>query len=168
MTQYTREFTSAMVKDVQFSWAHLGKPTSPFGTEIYDIRVEVPNKRAKELEAFGKVTEIKDKEGKLTGWSGVNIKKKAVKADGTPAAKVKVVDANKNAIDPDSVGNGSKGNVIVSQTPYQIKLPNGKVTKEGIQTILMAVQVTDLKVYENKSVIDMFDIEGDGSVDDAF
>lgn len=165
---FNREYTSVMAKDVQFSWAHLDQPTAPFGTEIYDIRVEVPTKRAAEIEAFGKVTELKDKEGKLTGFSGVNIKKKALKSDGTPAAKVRVVDSMKNPIDPSVIGNGSKGNVIVSQTPYQIKLPNGKVTKEGIQTILMAVQITDLVKYESKSVIDMFDIEGSETADDSF
>ena len=164
MAQAQREFTSVLIKDVTFAWAHLDKPVSPFGTEIYDIRIEVPKKREKELTALniGKVVALKDKDGNLTGNVGVNLKKKAFKKDGEPAAKVRVVDGSKNPIDPSVLGNGSKGNVIVSQSPYEIKAPNGKVTKSGIQTLLSAVQVTELVRYEPKSgIVDMFDDEGE-------
>jgi len=63
------------------------------------------------------------------------------------------------------IGNGSIGNVMVYCSPYEIKLPNGKISKSGISTMLVAVQVTDLVRYERKSenFVD-FDVEG-ASVD---
>jgi hypothetical protein len=153
--------TNAIIKDVVLYWVHLGTPVSPFGTDIYDLQVQVPKKRAKELEGFGPLKDAVDKEGKKTGFVSLNLKKKAFKADGSPAAKVRVVDGNKKVIeDVDSIGNGSVGNVIVMQKPYEIKAPNGKVTKSGISTTLSAVQVTKLVKYESKGALDMFESEG--------
>jgi hypothetical protein len=94
---------------------------------------------------------VKDKDGKDTGKVSINLKKKALKKDGTDAAKVRVVDTKKNPIDPKTIGNGSKGNVMLFLQEYQIKAPNGKVTKEGTSVMLVAVQVTDLVKYEPKS-----------------
>jgi len=40
---------------------------------------------------------------------------------------------------------------MVMQKPYEIKAPNGKVTKSGISNMLTAVQVTTLIKYVPKS-----------------
>ena len=154
-----------ILSNVELHWCKLDKPVSPFGTEQYEISVQVPKKRASELEAYGKVKAVKDKDGKDTGKVSINLKKKALKKDGTDAAKVRVVDTKKNPIDPKTIGNGSKGNVMLFLQDYQIKAPNGKVTKEGTSVMLVAVQVTDLVRYERKSenFVD-FDVEG-ASVD---
>ena len=46
------------------------------------------------------------------------------------------------------------------QRPYEIKAPNGKVTKSGISTVLSAVQITDLIKYEPKGGMDFDAIDG--------
>jgi len=152
----TVEGTNVIIRDVKLYWAKLDKPTDPFGTLQWELTIQVPKKRESEIASFGKVKEGFDK-----GTVAVALKKKALKADGTEAAKVGVVDANKQPFDSKLIGNGSKGNIIVFQRPYEIKAPNGKVTKSGTSTMLTKVQVTDLVKYERKSdnFVD-FDEEG--------
>jgi hypothetical protein len=158
----TNEATNAIISNVTLMWVHLDKPVSPFGTEQYDLMIQVPKKREKEIAVYGKTKDVL-KDGKPTGMVSLNLKKKAFKADGTPAAKVKVVDAQKNEIaNPSIVGNGSEGNIKVMLRPYQIKGPNGKVTKSGTQVMLSAVQVTKLVKYEPSGGAYDFDaVDGD-------
>jgi hypothetical protein len=156
----TNETTNSIIKDVQVYWVKIAEAVSPFGVPQYECTIQVPKKRIKELEAFGKV-----KDGFDAGTVKVSLKKKALKADGTDAAKVRCVDAFKNPLDPKTIGNGSTGNIMVMQRPYQIKLPNGKISKEGITTALSAIQITKLIKYEakNDNFVD-FDSEEGSSV----
>jgi hypothetical protein len=168
MTQANNnEGRNEIIKNVELNWAKLdpAKPVSPFGTDQWEISLAVPKKRAAELEVFGKVKAVKDKDGKDTGKVSINLKKKAEKKDGTPAAPVRVVDSNKQPLDPKSIGNGSTGNVMVFLKDYQIKTPKGVVTKEGTSVMLTAVQVTDLVKYEPKSgnFVDFDDEDGDST-----
>ena len=139
--------TNVMVKEVKLYWAKLDKPVSPFGTDQWELSIQAPKSREAELAKLGKV-----KAGFEPNTVAVQLKKKAVKKDGSEAAKVRVVDSSKNPIDSKTIGNGSVGNVIVFQQDYQIKSPNGKVTKEGTSTMLTAVQVVELIKYEPKNV----------------
>ena len=83
----------------------------------------------------------------------VALKRKAVKADGSPMDPVRVVDANKAPImDRRSIGNGSVGNVIVWQAPYEVQ------GRKGISNSLTAVQITTLEVYSGGSNNVDFDI----------
>jgi hypothetical protein len=154
----TTENKNVIITNVTLNWAKLDKPVSPFGVDQYELQIQGPLKRMKEFSQFGKVKDTGD------GFVSVNLKKKAEKRDGSAAAKVRVVDANKKPLDPSTIGNGSKGNVIVLQNDYEIKGPNGKVTKSGTSTMLTAVQVTELKIYERKNMVD-FDNVGDEGVD---
>ena len=158
MTQANNS-SNVIIKDVSLFWAKLDKPVSPFGVDQYELQIQGDKKREKEFSQFGKVKPVEG--GKIS----VNLKKKAFKKDGTDAVKVRVVDAGKKELDPKLIGNGSTGNVMVYCSPYEIKLPNGKISKSGISTMLVAVQVTDLVRYERKSdnFVD-FDVEG-ASVD---
>lgn len=153
------EGSNVIIRDVKLYWAKLDKPVDPFGTLQWELTVQVPKKREAEIASLGKV-----KEGFEKGTVAVALKKKALKADGTEAAKVGVVDANKQPLDSKLIGNGSTGNIIVFQRPYEIKAPNGKVTKSGTTTMLIKVQVTNLVKYERKSdnFVD-FDDEGEMS-----
>jgi len=155
--------TNSIIKDVQIYWVKLAEPVSPFGVPQYECTIQVPKKRIKELESFGKV-----KDGFDAGTVKVSMKKKAVKADGSDAAKVRCVDAFKNPLDSKTIGNGSTGNIMVMQRPYQIKLPNGKISKEGVSTALSAIQVTKLIKYEpkNDNFVD-FDSEEGSTVSDS-
>jgi len=149
---------NTLVRDVKLYWAKLDKPVDPFGTLQWELTIQVPKKRESEISSFGKVKEGFDK-----GTVAVALKKKANKADGTAAAKVQVVDINKEPFDSKLIGNGSTGNIIVFQRPYEIKAPNGKVTKSGTSTMLTKVQVTTLVEYERKSssFVDFDDTESD-------
>ena len=160
-TTANNEVRNVILKGVSLYWAKLNpeKPVSPFGTEQWEITVQTDKKRSKELEAFGKVKDGFDK-----GTVAINLKKKALKKDGSPAAPVRVVDGMKQPLDPKVIGNGSVGNVMLMLKDYEIKAPNGKVTKSGTTVTLTAIQVTELVKYEpkNSNFVD-FDEEGSGS-----
>jgi hypothetical protein len=162
MTQAsTNQGQNEIIRDVELHWCKLDKPVDPFGTLQWEISIQVPKKREAELAKYGKTKPVKNKDGKETGNVSLNLKKKALKADGTDAAKVGVVDIHKQPMDSKLIGNGSKGNVMVFCKPYEIKAPNGKVTKSGTSVMLTKIQVTDLVKYEPKSdnFVD-FDDEG--------
>ena len=100
-------------------------------------------KRRAELEQFGKVKEQDD------GTVSLNLRKNAVKADGSAARPISVVDEAGDEVAPMSLGNGSTGNVMVMARDYEIKNPKtGKVTKSGTSLMLNKVQVIDHVVYE--------------------
>jgi len=156
MTQATNnDQTTVIIKNLELNWVKLDKPVDNYSGDklIYDIQVAVPEARQDELEAIRKVR-IKD--GKAT----INLSKNAFLKDGEPAAKVRVVDANKQPIDPRTIGNGSIGNVMLLQRPYEIKHPKtGKVTKSGITSMLVAVQVTKLIKYTPTAKVDFDSVD---------
>jgi len=167
--QDNNESTTLILKDVTLMWVHLSKPVEPFGEPVYDLRADVPKKRKTEISAYGKPKDVMV-DGALNGMVSVNFKKKALMKDGSPSKKVRVVDQFKNPLTDAqiaSIGNGSKGNILCIQKPYEIKGPNGKVTKSGITTMLIAVQVTELKEYVATGGID-FDSAMDTGSDDGF
>jgi hypothetical protein len=106
--------TSTVIRNVNFYYAKLDKPVSPFGTEIYDMQIRFPKERIEEMSVYGKVREVED------GNFAINLTRKAMnsKKQKTP---VRVVDTDKNPI-KDLIGNGSSGNVIVYSTigKYQV------------------------------------------------
>jgi len=150
MTQTTNQSTTTILKNVELNWVKLSEPVDNYtgDKKIYEIQVSVPESREAELSDIRK-TRVKD--GKAT----INLSKNAFLKDGQDAAKVRVVDSNKLPLDPKIIGNGSLGNVMIMQSPYEIKHPKtGKVTKSGISSMLVAVQVTKLIKYEPKPRID--------------
>jgi len=149
--------TNAMIKNVTFNWVKLDTPVENYSADklIYDVQVSVPESRKAELEVFRKVRPMGN------GMVGINLHKNAFKRDGSESQKVRVVDANKMPLDPKIVGNGSTGNAIVMQSPYELKNPKtGKVTKSGTSTMLIAIQVIKLIKYEPKNSMDFDDEEG--------
>jgi len=155
---------NAIIKNVEFYWAKLGTPVvNQFsGDTQWELQIRVPASRKADIENLGTLKHpVRDGvEDKKVVY--VNLRKKAVKVDGTPAKTVRVVDAQKNEFDGSSIGNGSKGHVIVMRKPYEIKnAKTGKVTKTGISTALSAIQVTHLVEYKgsNNKITDMFDLE---------
>jgi hypothetical protein len=82
----------------------------------------------------------------------VNLKKSSIKKDGTPAAPVKIVDGDLNEIDPNTIGNGSVGNIRIFQYDYPKKEGGGT----GIATILMAIQITKHIEFERRPREDEF------------
>ena len=155
---------NVILKNINLFWVKLAKPVDNYAGDgqQWEVQARVPAKRKAELEVYGKVKEQDD------GTVSINFRKKSEKADGSPAAKVRCVDSDKEPMDPKIIGNGSVGNIILMLKDYEIKHPKtGKVTKSGTSTMLTAVQVTKLKEYERKDsgkdssgFVD-FDIESD-------
>jgi hypothetical protein len=83
---------------------------------------------------------IPDEEGEKPYWKTV-LRKRSIKRDGSPAEPVEILDGHLNNIDPNTIGNGSVGNLRI----YQYEYPKGEGT--GIATMLMGIQVTTHKLY---------------------
>lgn len=73
----------------------------------------------------------------------LNLRKKSIKLDKTPAGPVVVVDGQMNPMDPNTIGNGSVANVRVFQ--YEFTRGDGS---RGIAAVLMGIQVTKYIKYE--------------------
>jgi hypothetical protein len=150
------ETRNLILKQVQLWWPKLTRPTAPFGEDIYDLQLRVPAKRKAELEAIGKTRTVDDAPGMVV----LNVRKKALKSDGSPSRKPIVVNGHRDPLDPDTIGNGSVGNVRLRLNDYQIVHPKtGKVTKEGTKAVLEAVQVTKHIVFVSQGGGDMNDFE---------
>ena len=141
-----------MIANVELNWARLdaSSPVSPFGAPQWELQIATTDKAvADDLKANH--LNVKERDGKFV----VSLKRKAVKADGSPMDPVRVVDAAKMPIENTrSIGNGSVGNVIVWQAPFEVQ------GRKGISNSLTAVQVTTLEVYSGSSNNVDFDIVG--------
>lgn len=126
------------------------KPVSPFGTLQWEVQIEVPENRADEISEMGKLRTLDN------GNVAVNIKRKALKHDGSANFPVALVDAKKQPIEVyTNIGNGSTGNVKVYRNEYDV------AGRQGISTSLSAIQITNLIEYTGS--VD-FDIEADDAV----
>ena len=138
-----------LISNVILNWARLDQPVSPFGAPQWELQLELTAEQAAELKSNH--FNVKEKDGKFT----VSLKRKAVKADGSPMDPVRVVGADKMPMENrGSIGNGSKGNVIVWQAPYST------MGRSGIANSLTAVQVVDLVEYSGSNGGVDFDIVG--------
>ena len=137
-----------LISDVELNWARLDTPTNPFGTEIYELQIATSD-AAVAAQWTADFLNVKERDGQFV----VSLKRNAKKRDGSDNGKVRVVGADKMPLSA-TIGNGSKGNVIVWQYPYSA--PGGR---SGISGSLTAVQVTDLVEY-NSGAVD-FDVVAD-------
>jgi len=142
-TTMTTSNKTSIIRNVNFYYAKLDKPVSPFGTEIFDLQVRFPKERIQEMSAYGKVREVED------GNFAINITRKAKNAKGQKTP-VRIVDTNKAPI-KDLIGNESEGNIIVYQYDWNVS------GRSGTKTILIAIQVTNLIKYVPQTEVD-FDI----------
>ena len=145
-----------MLSNVEINWAKLDKPVNPFGQEQYELQIATTEAAVADQWKADHLS-VKEKDGKFT----VSLKRKAHKASGDSNGMVRVVDANKAAIDTSVVriGNGSVGNVIVWQAPYDV------AGRSGIASSLTAVQITDLVEFNGGGVD--FDIVAGGTDEPA-
>lgn len=86
-----------------------------------------------------------DEEGPIEYWRA-NLRKRSIKADGSDAPPPEVVDGDLNAIDPNTIGNGSIGNIRIYNYDYRDK----ETGQSGTAAILMGVQLTTHIVYTPK------------------
>lgn len=85
----------------------------------------------------------------------VNLRKKSIKNNKEAASPVRVLDGKMQPLNPNTIGNGSVGNVQIYQYEYPKKDGSGK----GIVSVLMGVQVTKHLVYVPKPRDDEFSEE---------
>jgi len=142
--------STSIIRDVTFNFAKVYKSeVNPFGKDQFDIQLEFGKERAAEMSQYGKIRALPN------GNMALNISRPAKNNKGQKA-KIRVVDSEKNEM-TDGIGNGSTGNVMVYSYDWNV------AGKSGRKTILIAVQVMDLKEYNPEATID-FDIvvnEGD-------
>lgn len=132
-----------VISGVELNWAKLVNPQSPFGTSQYEVQIATEDK-AKAKELSDNHINMKEKDGKFIA----SLKRKEFKANGESNGKVRVVDSAKQPLDAGTIGNGSQGNVIVFQYPYDT------AGRKGIASSLTAIQVTDLVVYSGSDSVD--------------
>ena len=139
-----------LISNVELNWAKLDQPVSPFGAAQWELQIATTDKAVAE-DMKANHLKVKEVDGKFVA----NLKRKAVKADGSAMDPVRVVDANKAPItDRRSIGNGSIGNVIVWQAPFEY------AGRSGISSSLTAVQITKLEEYKSTGGVD-FDVVGE-------
>tara|TARA_B100000287_G_scaffold416823_1_gene451953 strand:+ start:136 stop:627 length:492 start_codon:yes stop_codon:yes gene_type:complete len=128
------------IDNVELNWAKLAKPVNPFGTEQWELQIATTDKAQADEWSNNHFAVKQDKmdPNKFT----VSLKRKAVKADGSANGPVRVVDAAAQPFaDVSKIGNGSVGNVVVYQYPYET------AGRKGIASSLTAVQVVTLQEY---------------------
>tara|TARA_B110000902_G_scaffold34964_1_gene37141 strand:- start:21758 stop:22225 length:468 start_codon:yes stop_codon:yes gene_type:complete len=147
---------TSIIRNVTLNYVKVdpSNPTDPFGTLQWECQIVVGSDRAEELAGFGSVKPVKDDPTRVA----VNLKRKALRKDGTDNDPVQMVDGRKQKIDPTiKIGNGSIGNVKVYRREYDV------AGRQGISTILSAIQVTKLIEYTGSVDFDIDDTEADDS-----
>jgi hypothetical protein len=146
----------AILKNVELYFCKLdpASPNSRFDTEnpTWETQIRTKDKaQAKSWKDMNiRVTPDEDKDGKV--FYRANLKKKSKKRDGTDQAPVQVVGGDLSPIDTKNIGNGSIANARVYQYDYNVG------GKEGVATMLMAVQITELHEYSPKPREDDFEM----------
>ena len=147
---------TSIIRDVTLNYVKVDpeNPTEPFGTLQWECQIVVPSDRSEEIAQYGTVKPVKDDPSRVA----VNLKRKAVRKDGSSNDPVVVVDGRKQAI-PSSVkiGNGSVGNVKVYRREYDV------AGRQGVSTILTAIQITNLIEYTGSVDFDVEDSVADDS-----
>tara|TARA_R110002074_G_scaffold153413_1_gene308485 strand:- start:731 stop:1198 length:468 start_codon:yes stop_codon:yes gene_type:complete len=152
----TQILGTSIIRDVVLNYVKVDpeNPTEPFGTLQWEAQIVVSADRAAELEAYGTVKPLKDDPSRVS----VNLKRKAIRKDGEANDPVQLVDGKKQKIDPKiKIGNGSVGNVKVYQREYDV------AGRQGISTIMTAIQITNLIEYTGSVDFDIDDSEADDS-----
>jgi len=145
----------AILKNVELFYCKLdpASPNSRFDTEnpTWETQIRTRNKaQAKSWKDMSiRVTPDEDDKGV---FYRANLKKKSKKRDGSDQNPVQVVSGDLSPINTLGIGNGSIANVRVYQYDYNVG------GKEGIATMLMAVQITELHEYSPKSRDDDFEM----------
>ncbi len=145
------EKRTVIIRDAELHWAKLVKPVEPFGTLQWELQMRTADKEEAEKWKKEFYLTVKTEDGDDGTYYKANVKRKAIKKDGDQNTPPDVLDGAKKPIDGNSVGNGSVGNVMLFQFPYEMQ------GRKGVSSILSKVQVTDLKVYQNSNATD-FDV----------
>lgn len=152
-----------LLKNCEIYFAKLGKPNNKFNktNPTWEVQLRTTDpKQKKEWEDAGLKPKLIVGKGEQEGepilangkkqWR-VNLQKKSITKDGEKASPVDLVDGKLKPIDPNSIGNGSVGNVRIFQYDYD---NNGKA---GKASVLMGIQLTKHIIYIPKPREDDFE-----------
>lgn len=129
------------IEGATLNWVKVAKPQqNPFNKEEYQYEMQIATTDAAKAEEWkANHLNVKTKDGVHT----VSLRRKAKRADGSDNGPVRVVDANLAPFENVStIGNGSVGNVIVFQYPWN------NMGRSGISSSLTAIQVIEYKEYK--------------------
>jgi hypothetical protein len=158
-----------IIKDCELWFAKLDpkRPNNKFNKQnpTWEVQIRTTDKATKKLweELQLPVKAVVPDEG--APYFRVNLRKKSTKEDGEPSSPIKVVNGKLEDMDPNSIGNGSIGNVRIFQYEYP-KKDGGK----GAASVVMGIQVTKHIVYVPRARNDEFqqaDMETVDSSEDA-
>jgi hypothetical protein len=115
------------------------RPNSRFNKEnpLWELQIRTKSKEQKKewIKNNLIVKDIVPDEGEP--YFRVNLRKKSITKKGKEASPVDVIDGKLKPVDPNSIGNGSIGNVRV----YQYEYPKADGSR-GIVSVLMGIQLT--------------------------
>ena len=145
----------AILKNVELFFAKLdeSKPNARFDANnpTWEVQIRTRDKKqAKEWKDLNVNVKTDDDDNGV--FYKATLKKKTRKANGEPQNPVNLVGGDLAPIDPNTLGNGSIGNVRIYQYNYEVG------GRKGIASMLMAVQVTTLKEYTPKPREDDFEM----------
>jgi hypothetical protein len=135
----------SLIKNVELYYPKLNpkRPNAKFNAEnpTWEVQIRTTSKEQKaEWEAMDLVVKaVVPDEG--VPYYRVNLKKKSIKETGEKSVPVNVVDGKLNPINPDSIGNGSIGNIRIFQYEYTT------MNRKNIASVLMGIQITKLMAY---------------------
>jgi hypothetical protein len=136
----------AIIKNVEMWFAKLDplRPNAKYNkdnpTWELQIRTSDKNEKAAWVDMGLSVKAVLPDEG-APYWR-VNLRKKSVKTSKEASSPVEVLDANLEPLDPNSIGNGSIGNIRIFQ--YEYPKADGS---RGIACVLMGIQVLTHILY---------------------
>lgn len=139
----------AIIKRAELWYPHLDpqRPNNRFDKENpqWDIQLRTSSKVTKaEWEALGIKTKAVIPDDGPAYWTA-NLRKRTLKRDGSSTEPVKVVDGSQDYLDPNTIGNGSVGNIRIYQYEGKDKAGSSKLV-----AVLMEIQVTKLIKYKHE------------------
>lgn len=149
----------AILKNCEIHFTKLDpkRPNAKYNKKnpTWELQIRTRDKETrKSWEALNLGVKIIEPDDDSPMYYRVNLRKKSIKADGTPADPVKVVNGSLMEIDPNTIGNGSVGHIRIFQYEY-----TNEDNKKGIASVLMAIQLTKHIVYVPKPRDDDFEME---------
>jgi hypothetical protein len=148
--------------EIWFAKLDPARPNAKFNKQnpTWECQIRTQSKDVKkEWEAMNlPVKAILPDEG--TPYWRVNLRKKSIKVDKSPASPITVVNGKLEPVDPNSIGNGSIVNIRLFQYDY-----TKKDGTPGVVSVLMGIQLVKHIVYKAKPREDEFDMGETETID---
>lgn len=137
----------AVIKNAELWFLKLDpkRPSTAFNKVQWEVQIRTKDKEVnKQWREMKLATKLIEDEKTGETYYRVNLHKKANKEGDSYVGPVEVVDGKLKPLNPNTVGNGSIGNIVIFQSEYVFE------GKAGIRSTPMRIQVTLHKVYVPK------------------